>query len=187
MSPLYDILQQIHPLPAEFWDELNSTVTERDVPRKTRLLHQGAISNEIFFIIKGLARAYYFKNDVDVTSWFMRENDFIISVNSFFRRIPSQESIELLEDSRLISITYDQLHELYKKYVAFNFIGRVLTENYYILSEQRIYSMRMQTARERYELLQSTDPFIFQRVPLKYIASYLSMKPETLSRIRAAR
>jgi CRP-like cAMP-binding protein len=164
MSPLYDILQQIHPLPAEFWDELNSTVTERDVPRKTRLLHQGAISNEIFFIIKG-----------------------IISVNSFFRRIPSQESIELLEDSRLISITYDQLHELYKKYVAFNFIGRVLTENYYILSEQRIYSMRMQTARERYELLQSTDPFIFQRVPLKYIASYLSMKPETLSRIRAAR
>jgi len=184
MGPLYEIVQKIHPLPNEFWDDLQSTLVERELPRKTLLLRQGTISKEITFIVKGLARAYYFKNDLDVTSWLMRENDFIISVVSFFRQIPSEENIELLEDSTLISIPHKQLLALYKKYEAFNVVGRVITENYYILSEQRIYSMRMQTARERYELLVSNDPGIFQRVPLKYIASYLGMKPETLSRIR---
>jgi len=187
MNALYDIVQKIHPLPNEFWDELQATVVQRDIPRKTLLLRQGTVSNEISFIVKGLARAYYFKNDLDITSWLMRENDFIISVVSFFKQVPSEENIELLEDSTLISIPFKQLLALYQKYEAFNVVGRVITENYYILSEQRIYSMRMHTARERYELLLSNDPGIFQRVPLKYIASYLSMKPETLSRIRAAR
>lgn len=184
MGPLYDIVQKIHPLPIEFWEELQSTVVQRDIPRKTLLLRQGDVSNEISFIVKGLARAYYFKNDLDITSWLMRENDFIISVVSFFRQLPSEENIELLEDSTLISIPYRHLLALYSKYEAFNVVGRVITENYYILSEQRIYSMRMQTAQERYERMVSKDPGIFQRVPLKYIASYLGMKAETLSRIR---
>jgi CRP/FNR family transcriptional regulator, anaerobic regulatory protein len=185
MTELYELFQKIYPLPPGFYNDLETMVTERDLPRKTILLKQGMICKEVSLMVKGLARAYYFRNDTDITSSFMRENELIISVNSFFRQNPSYENIELMEDSTLITIKYDHLAELYKRHPQFNFVTRVLTEQYYIKSEERAYSMRMKTARERYELMLSGDPQIFQRVPLKHIASYLGMKAETLSRIRS--
>lgn len=185
MTGLYNLFQNIHPLPDDFWEELRPLVVEKEFPRKTLLLKEGKICKEIHFIIKGLARAFYFKNDSDVTSRVMREHDLIIPVNSFFRQQPSQENIELLEDSRLISLPYNLLMDLHERYPQFNYVTRVLTEHYYILSEERAFAMRMKSGRERYEQLLQHDPQIFQRVPLKHIASYLGMKPETLSRIRS--
>lgn len=187
MQSLKAVLERIHPFSTEFWQELSKNVTEDRFPKKKILLREGEVSQNIWFIVEGLARAYYFKRGIDVTSWIMRENDLIISVNSFFTQTPSYETIELLEESKLISIDRKRLLYLYEKFEAFNIASRILTEKYYVLSEQRIYSMRMHSAPERYQHLLSSDPEIFQRVPLKYIASYLSMKAETLSRIRAAR
>ena len=117
----------------------------------------------------------------------MRENDFIISIVSFYSRQPAQEYIELLEDCILWSITYDQLQQLYRDFPEFNAIGRLLTEKYYVLSERRTQNLRMQTAPERYKQLVTDFPAIFQRVPLKYIASHLGISPETLSRLRGQR
>jgi CRP-like cAMP-binding protein len=185
MNGLLDLFEKIHPLPDEFREDLQSNTVEKEHPRKTLLLKQGKTCKDIHFIVKGLARAFYFKNDTDVTSWVMRENDLILSVNSFFRQQPSQENIELLEDSILISLSRDHLLNLYRNYPQFNYVTRVIMEHYYILSEERTYAMRMKTARERYEQLLEHDPQLFQRVPLKHIASYLGMKAETLSRIRA--
>lgn len=185
MNGLLDLFQKIYPLPGEFSTDLHSYAVEKEFPRKTLLLKEGKICNEVYFIVKGLARAFYFKNDTDVTSSVMRENDLILSVNSFFRLQPSKEYIELLENSILISLNRDRLLSLYQKYPQFNYVTRVIMEHYYMLSEERAYAMRMNTARERYEQLQQHDPKIFQRVPLKHIASYLGMKAETLSRIRA--
>ncbi|HMJ70921.1 MAG TPA: Crp/Fnr family transcriptional regulator [Cyclobacteriaceae bacterium] len=185
MTVLYSMFEKIHPLPIEFWDDLKSGVTEKHLPRKTLLLQHGSISKEIHFIDKGLARGFYFKNDTDVTSRFIRENELIFSVNSFFRQKPSFENIQLLEDSVLTSLSYDALAGLHDKYPQFNHVTRFLTEHYYILNEALVYSMRMKSARERYESLLASDPQIFQRVALKHIASYLGMKAETLSRLRA--
>ncbi len=185
MTVLYNLFEKIHPLPTAFWDDFKSGVTERHLPRKTLLLHHGSICKEIHFIDKGLARAFYFKNDTDVTSRFTRENELILSVNSFFRQKPSYENIQLLEDSVLTSLSFDVFTSLCNKYPQFNHVTRFLTEHYYILNEELVYSMRMKSARERYESLLAGDPGIFQRVALKHIASYLGMKAETLSRLRA--
>lgn len=185
MNGLIDLFEKIHPLPDEFREDLQLHAVEKTLPRKTLLLKQGKTCKDIHFIVKGLARAFYFRNDTDVTSWIMRENDLVMSVNSFFRQQPSHENIELLEDSILISLSRDHLLSLYQKYPQFNYVTRVIMEHYYILSEDRTYAMRMNTARERYEQLLHDDPKLFQRVPLKHIASYLGMKAETLSRIRA--
>ena len=76
---------------------------------------------------------------------------------------------------------------LYRNCLEFNFIGRVLTEKYYRLSEQRLYSLRMQRAIERYDFIMERFPQIILRVPSKYIASYLGITEETLSRIRAVK
>jgi hypothetical protein len=115
----------------------------------------------------------------------MKEGDLIISVESFYQQKPSYESIQALEDCTLISQQYNELQEMYKRFLELNFIARVLTEKYYNLSEQRLYSIRMLRASERYKFLLDNYPELIQRVPSKYLASYLSVTEETLSRIKS--
>lgn len=182
---LIELFNSIYPLSQTFWDELNALVTERSWPKKSMLLVEGDVCTEIHFIARGLARAFYYKDGEEVTAWFMKEGDVIISVESFFKQKRSLESIELLEDSIVVSLPYTVIQSLYARHLEFNIVGRVLTEHYYAMSEERLYALRMRTSKERYDLLLKNHPEIFQRVPLKYISSYLGMRPETLSRIRA--
>jgi len=114
----------------------------------------------------------------------MKEGDLIISVESYFNQQPTYENIQAIEDSELFSISHDELNVIYYKFPEFNFIARVLTEKYYTLSEQRLFSLRMQRASERYAHLMKNFPEIIQRVPSTYIASYLGITLETLSRIK---
>ncbi len=183
-SSLFEIINRIRPLSPELMQELSGLLIRRQLPRKTQLLTEGSICNELFFIEEGLARAYYFRDTEDITAWLMPENNLILSVRSFFLQVPSYEHIELLEDSVILSIRYEDLQYLYQKYEAFNYVGRVLTERYYVLSEERALFLRRKKGRERLEGLLGTFPELFNRVPLKNIATYLGMKPETLSRLR---
>lgn len=155
------------------------------LPKKDYLLRAGHVSRNICFIAKGLLRCFYFKDGEEVSSWFMKEGDVIISVESFFTQKESYESIQALEDSLLYYITYDELQHLYRHFPEFNFIGRVLVERYYTLSEQRLFSLRMQRSQERYEYLLQHHPELVLRVPMKNLASYLGITEETLSRIRS--
>lgn len=185
MEALLTAVRRLQAIPEPLEKALRQTLRRHELPRRHWLLQPGQISERIFFIEKGVARGYYLKEDREVTSWFMKESDFIISIVSFYTRQPAQEYIELLEDSVLWSITYEQLQQLYDAFPEFNKVGRLLTERYYVLSEQRAQNLRMQSARERYAQLLTDFPAIFRRVPLKYIASHLGLSPETVSRLRA--
>jgi len=100
-------------------------------PRKTVLLKKGQVCRKLWFVERGFARAYYFKEDKEVTAWFMGDGDFIISVYCVFQQKPSYEVIELLEDASLISISYDDLQRMYSNYSEFSAVWRILTEKYY--------------------------------------------------------
>ena len=115
----------------------------------------------------------------------MKEGDIIISVESFFDQKASYESIQALEDSLLYCIEYAQLEHIYRAYPEFNFVARVLLQKYYKLSEQRLYSLRMQRSQERYDYLMEHAPELILRVPAKHLATYLGMAEETVSRIRS--
>jgi CRP-like cAMP-binding protein len=91
----------------------------------------------------------------------------------------------VLEDCELIQIPYSHLQQLYNDFPETERIGRILTENYYVKLEGRLMSLQFTSAKERYELLMTNNPSIIQRAPLGYIASYLGITQETLSRIRA--
>lgn len=129
-------------------------------------------------------RAYYLKGNTEVSAWFMTDGDFIVSIESFYEQKESYESIQALEDTEMFYIDYDELEYIYKHFLEFNYIGRVITIKYLTLWAKQLFSIRSQTAEERYLWLLANRPEIILRVPAKYIASYLDITEVTLSRIK---
>ena len=183
-TPLITYLNSIYPLSPALKEKLQSIIKTKQVAKKTILLKQGQMSDCIYYIETGFIRSYYEKEGRQITAWFMADNDFIISVESFFKRTNSNENIEVLQNSVLHYIEYEELELLYKDFLEFNVVGRVLTTHYYILSEERLYNMRRQSAVERYNFLLKKYPDVLLKASLTQIASYLGVTLETLSRVR---
>jgi CRP/FNR family transcriptional regulator, anaerobic regulatory protein len=173
MEEVIKYLGAIYPLSDELEKYLASVIKERPIRKKDYLLKAGHVCRNICFISTGLLRCFYLQNSQEISSWFMMEGDVIISVESFFRQAKSKESIQALEDSLLYSLEYADLQYMYRNFPESNFIGRVLTEKYYILSEQRLYSLKIQKAPGRYQYIFENFPVLLQRVPAKYIASFV--------------
>lgn len=187
MRSLLLFLETIYPLSEDIKHYLLVTLKEKHLAKKEFLLKGGHVSRIVCFIAQGLLRCYYVKESQEICSWFMKEGDVIISVESFFRQKPGSETIQALEDCLLYYITYDELQHLYRRFPEFNFIGRVLLEKYYMLSEQRLHSLRMQSAGERYRWLLENHSELVLRAPAKYIASYLGIEETTFSKIRSGK
>ncbi|MDR6570043.1 MULTISPECIES: Crp/Fnr family transcriptional regulator [Chitinophaga] len=186
MEALFTLLSQLGPVSDDLKAKISNKLQFAEFKRKQIVLKQEDVCDHLFFVSKGLLRAYYDKDGEDVTSWFMMDNDFIVSVLSFFERSKSHEAIEALEDCELAYIHYDDLMYLYAHSLEFNIIGRKLTEYYYCRSEERLLAMRKQKASDRYDFLLQKHPELIKRVPSAYIASYLGISRETLSRIRSS-
>ena len=185
MTLLLQYLNSIHPLSEELNLHLSKILKSETFKKRSFILKDGEVNKNIYFIESGLARCYYLKDGNEISSWFMKEGDVIISVQSFFHQKASYENIQALENLTVHYISYDELQFIFRNFLEFNFIGRVLTEKYYSLSEQRLYSLRMMRSHERYELMLENNPELIQRVPSVYLASYLGITKETLSRIRS--
>lgn len=154
--------------------------------KKAHLLKLNEINRSIYFILAGCIRTYYLNEEGEEhTSWLLTEGELAISVYSFYSQKKSFEAIEALEDCVTLELSYETLTHLYKSHLEFNYIGRFLTEQYYIQSESKANALRMLSAKERYHELILKKPQILRRIPLGYIASYLGITQSTLSRIRA--
>ncbi|RPE13422.1 Crp/Fnr family transcriptional regulator [Chitinophaga lutea] len=185
---MFALFNQIEPVSPTLENDIRQQTEVVFFRKKSIILELGKICRHCYFGMKGLVRGYYVSDEgEDITSWFMKERDVIISVKSFFRQVPSREVLETLEDTVCISLEYERLKALYRKYPAFNNIGRELTEEYYIQMETRAISLRMDDAKVRYDKLLEMHPDIVSRVPLQYIASYLGIDAATLSRVRSGK
>ncbi len=182
---LFNLFNAFCPLSEALKQAIQDQTQILDVKKKTKLLQAGDTANTIYFILKGAARVFYLdKNGDETTTWFLFENELLISVYSFYTGKPSFEYLESLEDCTMISLTRDKLNGLYLRFPEFNFIGRRLTEIYHTKSEEQANNLRMLSAKERYQKLLETTPQLINRVSLGQIASYLGISQETLSRIR---
>jgi CRP-like cAMP-binding protein len=175
----------VYPLSDELKEFLSQRVKLLKFKKKHILLRPGEIANHIYFISKGLLRAYYTDEDEkEQTFWLMKELDMMASAFSFFTRVPGDLTIEVIEDCELIAIDYDTLEMVYKEFIEFNVVGRVLTQKYYALSDERAMILRKKKVTERYWYMQDHHPELLNRVKQKYIASYLGTTSETISRVK---
>ncbi len=141
------------------------------------------IENYLYYILKGGCRVYYEKPDKDINILFRFENQFISAYTSFLTREPSKQSIQALEKMLAVRINYESAL-LLSKYRVGEKIFRKNAEELFVLKEQREESLLMETPDEKYQNLMIKHKDWFLRVPQHYIASYLGMSPETLSRVK---
>ena len=184
-------LSSIYPMTPALIEDLMKVVDFIQVKRTACILKPGEVCDRLYYIHKGLLRCYYIHTDDDtglsteISTWFMRERDVCVSVESHYLQEPSYEYIQALEHSELFSIAKSDLDAIYRKHLEFNFTGRELTTHYLVEWVRQINGIRKLKVAERYEALRKRDPELLQRVPQKYLASFLDTTPETIARIRS--
>jgi len=184
MNEAVQYLHAVYPLSDEVLSHLDSILKSRSLVKGEFLLKPGEVCENIYFIKKGLLRCYYLRGETEVSAWFMKEADVIVSVDSYYEQVPSYEYIQALEDCDLYYITFYEEDYIFQTYLEYNVIGRLLTRKYLQVWNRQLRNIRMLSAAERYQELLNKEPELLLRVPLKYLASYLDMLPETLSRMR---
>ncbi|WP_129538625.1 Crp/Fnr family transcriptional regulator [Flavobacterium sp. 140616W15] len=170
---------------SDFLEDFSKLMTFQELPSKHLLHHEGTICSQLFILHKGLARAYYYKDAKDITAHFAIENTTITAIDSFIQRKKSRYNIELLEDTSLSYINYNDWKKLLEDKPHYEKYARIFLENIYIDIAERIEDLLFHSAKERYAKLNNKFPSLQQRVNLGYIASYIGITQETLSRIRA--
>ena len=183
---LVETLQIFTKLSDNELDAISSVMESREVKKGEHYLQQGQICQYLGFLSQGIMRVYHLANDKEYTSYFNfgERNPFVSSFSSFVTRKPSYESIHALQDCELLVISYDNLQKLYESSFVMQKLGRVIAEFNYTLAMKRIYSLQHFTAQERYNELLHIYPNLINHVPHHYVASYLGITPESLSRIR---
>lgn len=184
METLLKFLNSVHPMSPGLIDHLSSILKKKDLGKKDYLLKAGHISQSIYFITKGLVRLFYLNGDSEISTWFLKEGDVVISVKSFFLQKVSKESIQALEETEAWYISYKDLLDTINRFPEFLMIAWLLTQKYYILSEQKQEPLRMARAPDRYHYLLENFPDLILRIPAKYLASYLGINETTLSKIK---
>ncbi|MEO3403481.1 Crp/Fnr family transcriptional regulator [Mucilaginibacter sp. CAU 1740] len=182
---LDQIVNKFRKLPQHSLIALKSHITEVKFPKGKILLHADKVERNLYFLKRGIVRAYADQANGPVTFWFGQEGDVLVSMKSYIVNEKGYENIELLEDCELYAIPTKKLKELYQVDIDLANWGRKVIEHEFLKTEQRLISMQFKTAQERYNELINTQPELFKRVQLGYIASYLGMSQVSLSRIRA--
>ncbi|WP_299176151.1 Crp/Fnr family transcriptional regulator [uncultured Chryseobacterium sp.] len=179
------ILDRIYILPESSKNALKQHVREVSLPKGHCLMEADKIVPHIYFIRKGIVRAYASTASNDITFWFGSEGETVVSMKSYVENNPGYESIELLEDCDLYVLETESLRKLFNQDIHIANWGRKFAERELVKTEELIISRQFKTALERYTDLMKHKPALLQRVQLGHIASYLGITQVSLSRIRA--
>ncbi len=159
-------------------------IKERHFEKKQLLIDTGEVENYFNFIVKGLARKYYRKNHLEINTQISFEGQMLLSQESFHSRQPSEYCIEAIEPTTVVSISYDDLEKLYDDSHRMEHLGRLIVTYSMVIKDRWQMQLVKMTPRERFLNFVTRNPQLMQRVPQKFLASYLNIKPETFSRFK---
>ncbi|WP_338357898.1 Crp/Fnr family transcriptional regulator [Yeosuana marina] len=148
------------------------------------IVKSGEVCDRIHIIRKGLVRGYFEYSGSEITTWVSVDSEIVTSISGFFKNAPSLEFIQCLEDTYTESLSFQDMDFAIKNYVEMARLNRILMETYYISAEYRSFLARIPAAKDRYAYFTKIyNPETIKRLPKKYLASLLNMRPETLSRL----
>lgn len=179
-------LDQIATISQSDWDFFISKLHRRVISKKDIFLKLNAIENHISFIESGVVRLFIPKenSEKEITFGFSFRNQFISAYDSFLTQTPSAYQLQALTETTVLSITYQDLQDVYKTTQIGNLIGRLTAERLFLLKSKREQNLLNLSAEERYIKLFKERPELLKVIPLKYISSYIGVTAQALSRIR---
>ena len=167
-------------------DILEGVLVPMKFAKNEKILAEGDTCEHIYWVVKGLVRQYYYKNKKELTEYMATENTIVMSIESLFMEKPSSQIIQALEPTIVYAMPKKELEAVAMRSVNIQILYRKILEESLIISQQRADMLRFESAQDRYQKLVKSSPQLVLRAPLVYIASYLQMTPETLSRVRTA-
>ena len=180
-----EFLNKFIPLTQEEYDKLIfPCVTKRYFEKKSIITFAGEIENYLNFIDKGLVRKFYKKENEEINTQISHEGHIIHAQESFHSRTPSEYMIEAIEPTELTSITFECLEKIYSSSEKMQQLGRLVITATMVLKDKWQSQLVKLSPRERFISFVTRHPELMQRVPQKYLASYLNIKPETFSRFK---
>lgn len=185
VRPFFQFLHKFIPLSEEEFDEQIKPYLEvRHFKKKQLLTKEGEVENYLHFVTKGLVRKYYKKNKAEINTQISTEGHIIHAQESFHSRTPSEYFIEAIEPTTTVSITYENLEKTYSQSQKMEKLGRLVITFTMVIKDRWQMNMIKHTPRERFLDFVHKNPELLQRVPQKYLASYLNIQPETFSRFK---
>jgi len=184
ISSVIGILSHFHPLSEGAKLFLQKHSYSCSFQKGKLLLKTGDICEDIYFIKKGVVRGFIHEGTKDITTWITADNELVSSITALDSKKPSRENIQAIEDCEMLALTFDDLQNLYVQFPEFNIVARKLLQKYYQDAEGRAFIARLTNAENKYRQFLTRYGHLSNRVPLKYIASFLGITLETLSRVR---
>lgn len=177
-------LNAIYPLSPSLKSFLVDKIKNRSFKKNELISKEGEMCDNMYLIKKGMVRGYFVSEGMDITTWIDSENELFTSITGFFKREKTRENIQALEDTHCDYLEYDDYKYCLNNFPEIRQIYRIMLEQYYVLAEHRVYLARIPNARKRLDFFMETSkPEIVNRIPKKHLASFLAMRPETLSRL----
>jgi CRP-like cAMP-binding protein len=169
-------------------DDFNSRIQpilkERFFDKKQVITEAGSVEQYFNFILKGLVRKYYLKNQHEICTQISMEGQMILSQESFHSRQPSEYIVEAIEPTWVVSIQHDDLEKLFSSSHTMEHLGRLIVTYSMVIKDRWQMQLVKMTPRERFLNFVTKNPELVQRTPQKFLASFLNIKPETFSRFK---
>jgi len=172
------------PLSEEEISAIVETMTIKHYKKGTVLLKEGQVSTEVYFVLEGCVRQYYLVDGDEKTNNFFTEEQWVISMNSFSQNKPSNHFLDCCMDCSLVVGNREKEGNLYKRFPKLETVSRKVMEKVFAEQQEIMSSYTTDTPEQRYLKLLASRPDLFQKIPQYQIASYVGVKPESLSRIR---
>lgn len=185
MKTFSEILHEKYGLSASESEQLLAQMERLTYRKGEHIVREGERNSSLYLVAQGIWRGHYLRDGVDISLWFASEGDTLFSSWSYVADRPSLTSIEAISDSTVFRISKQKMETFIASSIAFANIGRIIFERQFLDMENWMINGGAAQAKQRYLALLEQNPELLQHVPLKHIASYLMITPQSLSRIRA--